>query len=547
VNVVVAALIVCAAAIVAWRRAAMPRPLRISFVIGALVLAAYSFSMPAGVFSGDEGSKLVQVMALADGHVAIDYPTSAIDPARTAFPFQPPFALEAGGSHYGVYAVTFTAPTVIGWELFGWWGAYVLPLVGGLLVSWFTLALAWRAFASARWALACQALLFATPVMLNASLFNEHCLAAGLVMFALATALPADGARSSRAALIAAGFAFGWAVSMRLELVALSPAAAMFLLATAQRDGLRRLGWAAVGAVVPIAIYAVVNLVTLGLPTPVLDPVYKALFSIQRRNDDLRPTGGLAVGVYILAWPLALGFFKFPWRWLEHARLVALATTLGIWMYSCIDFYARTDLFKQPPSAFFLATPIFALALARGPYLRDPADRVAWLCWCFAIAGTASLLVFIPHDGGGRLGARFLVPTMPLWVIATVAVARSSRVFAAIAVATGLLTLWPLYLNHELHVGVRSRNAAVVDEVAAQPHRYVSAYHFWKPQILAPLHGKKLIFDGNHYDSLIYSIKKSGETAIIEVNGPSVPRFGLGTPVKIEGSGRVQVTPITLP
>ena len=104
--------------------------------------------------------------------------------------------------------LSFTAPAMFAYQVFGFWGLYLLPLVGGLLALWCTLRLALRIFDDDRWAIGCGVALLTTPVVLNATLFNEHGVATGLVTFAVMTvAAPERVARPRH--LLAAGIALG--------------------------------------------------------------------------------------------------------------------------------------------------------------------------------------------------------------------------------------------------------------------------------------------------------------------------------------------------
>ena len=79
------------------------RWLWIATAVAGVALAVVTFTAPRGLFSGDEGIKLVQ------------HAERAFDPGGRNYPFSAPFVIENGGRHYGIYPITFVAPSAIGW------------------------------------------------------------------------------------------------------------------------------------------------------------------------------------------------------------------------------------------------------------------------------------------------------------------------------------------------------------------------------------------------------------------------------------------------
>lgn len=541
-NVLLAASVIAVAIAIAWRFRSMPRSLRIAFVVGTALLAGYTFTRPLGLFSGDEGIKLVQTMSLGDGQVAMIYPGSDVDPSRAVFPYRAPFTVVQGGERYGVYAITFTGPSLIGWTLAGQWGLHLLPIAGGMLVLWYLLALAWRVFEDERWALACGAVLFTTPVVLNAALFNEHAISAGLFALAIERS---SRTNPSRRSLFVCGAALGLAVTMRLELLGAMPAVGVFVAIVSEtreggwsgKEARRRLTWIALGGLPPAILYVAVNLATIGAPVPMMHRDY-ADKSFEQYKDDLEPrdfweiTGG--IGSSLLLWPLGLSLLAFRKRALEVTRQVVIVALIGVWTYACIIYLYELKMPERLAGTLFLATPLFAVGLATGPH-REPAtrqpskhrgcvageSRLPAALWCLAVAGTASLLIFYPVGGGLRLGPRYLLPMIAIWVIVSLVAARRSRWFAAAAVVTALVGIWSQWKNHELGMDVRVRNAVFVEDAARLPHRYVFSDAFWGKQVLAPLYQDKVILSApkSQTPNVLNAIRARGETGAIEMLG----------------------------
>jgi hypothetical protein len=153
-------------AIAAERR--VRRALLIATAIGGLCLGALTFTKPAGLFSGDEGVKLVQSLAvLAHGPLdpALDYPGARADPTYRYFPLGPPFVLEHAGARYGIYPLAFTGPSAIGYALAGFWGLFLVPLLGGIWALHATMRLTTVVTGRVGWGVLAGALLvIATPV-----------------------------------------------------------------------------------------------------------------------------------------------------------------------------------------------------------------------------------------------------------------------------------------------------------------------------------------------------------------------------------------------
>lgn len=171
-----------------------PHPFRwnywLQLGVAAILLSALTFTSPRGLFSGDEGMKLVQSMALADGGFfapELRYPGEKYDPGGTAYPFKKLFYVEHNHKRYGIYPITFIAPSAAGREVFGFWGLHIFPLLCGLWACHLVALLATQATRSKRWGSAAAfVMLVATPVGANAALFNEH--APGLAFFSPAFA-----------------------------------------------------------------------------------------------------------------------------------------------------------------------------------------------------------------------------------------------------------------------------------------------------------------------------------------------------------------------
>lgn len=515
----------------------LPRRVVLVFAACALTLVVYTFTRPAGMFSGDESIKLAQSIAITDGQIELTYPGAELDPGRHHFPHGPPWVVIEDGRFYGVYSPLFTAPAAVGWAAFGYWGLYILPLLGGIGALWYAMRLAHRI--DPRWAIPVGLLVMTTPVVLNAALFNEHAPACGLVMLALF-----HGTRASRGGAIASGAALSLAIAIRPELVTGIPAMIAFFLAASPdgaRAAARRIGWQVLGGVVPLTIYVAVNLATIGVPSPVLHATFVPI-DRQEWGIDIVPADLVARTGVVPVWlivPLVLALVP-PRPRFESARTIVLAIAAVGWFVVLAVYLARItgDAF-QHPAALLAATPLFVLGLAHGPYGED---RLARGLWWFAVVGIVAMMVINTSMGhGARIGARFILVYMPPLAIVSLLVARRSRVLSIVAIAALALGLWSQFLEHRQLGRARGRSAAVVAALESRSEPFVFSGLSWGPQVAGPLWADKQIFNsGSAIGPILAEIKRRGHTTVLELVG------GLEQWVKLGREPRLELVPVDL-
>jgi hypothetical protein len=502
------------------------------FAACAAVLVVYTFTRPAGMYSGDESIKLAQSIAILDGQIELTYPGAELDPNRHHFPHGPPWVVIEDGRFYGVYSVLFTAPSALAWSVFGYWGLYILPLLGGIATLWYAMRLAHLVLP--RLPVLVALLVMSTPVVLNAALFNEHAPACGLVLFALF-----HGMSSRRVWLLASGAALGLAIAIRPELVTAIPALVVFFVA-ASDGAARRIGWLVLGGSVPLAIYVVVNLVTIGAPSPVLHETFVPLERPEWGLDIIPADLVARTGVvpFWLVLPLAAALV----RRFETARNVVIAlAAIGWLVVDAIYLYWTTgDLFAHP-AALLAATPVFVLGLGHGPY-RTGEDRLVRALWLFAVIGIATMMAINTSMGhGARIGARFILVYMPALAIVSIVVARRSRLLMAVAALAVALGLWAQFLEHRQLGRARGRSAAVVAALESRPEPHVFSGLSWGPQVAGPVWEDKQIFNsGSAIGPVLAEIKRRGHTTVLDLVG------GLEQWAKLNREPRVELLPIDL-
>ncbi len=508
--------------------------------VAAILLSALTFTSPRGLFSGDEGMKLVQVMALADGGLLapeLRYPGEKYDPAGTAYPFTKLFYVEHNHKRYGIYPITFVAPSAVGRAVFGFWGLHIFPLLCGLWAWHLVALLATQATRSKRWGIAAAfTMVVATPVGANAALFNEH--APGLAFFLAGICLLAR-ASPSRWQLLASGALLGFSATLRPELLAGIPAIVVFVvtLRGINKNAAAQLLWAGLGAVPVLALVAAYNFYTTGYVLPSLmanltaKPPTDRWAMVRLLYDDRGPT--VATRRVLL---LLFALVGIAWIRVIHRRLVLFAAAIAVGLWT---FYAALALDQVTPGVgefrtaigLFTTCPLLVIGLLVGVQSVDraaPPDelhalRLARACAMCAVA-LGSAIFFTNADsevGGLQLGARHLLVVVPLLLVPTAAICASlSRTSALtfVAVAALAISLWAAKLNVAALRAVTRDNATLTTAVAKSQAKDVVTNFWWGPQALAPLWNTHRIYrPGGYY--FLRLLENSGATYVVQALG----------------------------
>ena len=194
-------------------------PLLVALATATLGLVL-TLSLPLGVFSGDEGMKLIQSQALVDDEgkgLELPYPGSEIDSTGRYFPIAPPFAWSSDGERYGIYSFEYTAVGAVFWLLGGLRGVFLLSWLGAAFALWLLARMASRLMAPPWAAAVVAATAIGTPLLLYGTTNFEHAWACALIFSALVLlAEPEPGAGR----LAASGALLGLATILRPEAVA---------------------------------------------------------------------------------------------------------------------------------------------------------------------------------------------------------------------------------------------------------------------------------------------------------------------------------------
>jgi hypothetical protein len=400
-------------------------PAAIAIVLAVYAALAFHFLPDTVVYSGDMGIKFVQARALLDNRftsLVMPYRGAFLDPDSAFTPFRAPFILKTPA---GVQAIFPPAGAILE-ALFVWagglYGMRLLSILGAALAIWCATRLAdpgdrpWIAVL----------LGLGTPLWFYGVTEWEHAPAVGLGTAAFLAAL-----RLPRRGAVAAGLLLGLAAALRDECGLLLPGLMFACWLTGGWKGAAR---AAAACVLVLAANAAMDVYWFGRP---------AAAHLQHAVHLLRED--TSAGQPALA-PLSTreryqAVFEYWLVGVPGWRTIALAVaalTAGVLAHrrtrGAVSFVLWTvAIVAAVDAAGFVAAPKFLAGMYRNsPFLlcavlpaiaagRVPIRRVA-----LVTSGLFLLVAFLTTDtmGGKAMGARLLLPLLPLLAVPAVSAIR---------------------------------------------------------------------------------------------------------------------------
>ena len=506
-----------------------------------------------GFWINDNGCKFIQMEGMIRTHYtdfSIPWLGHSIDPMYDFRPLGDPFGHVVEGKLYASFSITFALISSLPYRLFGNWGLYLLPMLGGLL----TLPAVWRLsgmLAGSRIGrpLALIVVALGTPVWFYSATFWEHtpalCLAIWGIVFTLRFWI-----EGGKRWLLLGAILCGLAIYLRDDLYLLGGTLAALLIVR------RGMTWRAPALFVAGLLLSVIPIwcfqwLVLGDPlgfhvtahspleggvlryladrwtvlrdllldshaTPVLSFAVGAPYVLLLLTRPKLPASGFRRAVPILAWLAAAGGLivlaghltsDSPIRWLQSANgLFAVSPILILALVS----EARSIESGSDPRATI-----------REEEVRRLLQHVIVL---FALAYVA--LAPAVHVGGIHWGSRLLLPIYPLLAVLAASTVgywwdasrpRRAGAVAPIALCLALSFATQGYSIHLLHER-KSFSAELNDAVAKRPESTVVAIGWFLPQELARSFYTKTIFlprSSRGFEDLLDRLGRAGLTDVL--------------------------------
>jgi hypothetical protein len=245
--------------------------LRSPVVAGLVLLCIYvglSFANDSRAFFGtDTGGKVATLQAMEardDLHPDVGYWAEALDPKGVAHPLA--LTRHIGDQWVNVTTLPMVYAAAPLYDLAGYRGVLLLPMIGGVLCAFAARALARRA--GARGDLAFWLVGLTTPVVVYSLDFWEHTLGLAAMLWAIVLALDVREGRAGWRGAAVAGALFGLAATMRTEALVYAAVAGGVVLwhrARSRRAGLVREAVAGVvGLAAPLVLNQLLEVAVLG-------------------------------------------------------------------------------------------------------------------------------------------------------------------------------------------------------------------------------------------------------------------------------------------
>jgi hypothetical protein len=187
---------------------------------------------PETFWSLDEGGKYIHLQSIlrsGDLSSPLIYPGLSVDPSLRFVPLL--FWSQSGSNIYSWWPVGFQLLALPFYELLGWLGLYVIPVVSGVCVALFSGLLVQRMRAPGRWLPAAAALItgLATPVAFYSTTYWEHTFSVACVLAALLCVV--HGWETGRARwVVIAGMLLALATYLRTDSAAIAAGVGLVLL-----------------------------------------------------------------------------------------------------------------------------------------------------------------------------------------------------------------------------------------------------------------------------------------------------------------------------
>jgi hypothetical protein len=371
-------------------------------ILGIIFTLLLVSQIPKGAhFSGDAGLKALLSKQLAEGIRRFDL----IPPSQQwvqdlwqqgLYPYRPPYAYTLNHRYYIAFPYTFPLVTAPFYKLFGYYGFYVIPLLGTwILWGLFYYVCRLLGFSWSWTLLSLGILIFASPFTLYSGMYWEHTLAVSLafggLFFLLWAKQKKHSLTNSTSILLVslAGIGLGLSAWFRQDLFCLI--AVMLMIAFCQEFLNLQGSKLSFRLILHPWVFSLSTLIATGLYFVFNKPIYGSFFGIPR----------IEMLEVTLAQKLMNAIVGFEGMGITFIQFMPIAGFVGFYIIALI-----CDRQCLKPNFLLFSIYILSLVLLFGIAFLVP-------------AGTSGLI-----PGGKQWGARFLLILVPIVVLTTVQILK---------------------------------------------------------------------------------------------------------------------------
>ena len=485
-----------------------------------------------GFWINDNGCKFIQMEGMMQSgyrDFSLPWPGNELDPRFSYNPLPTPFGHVVDGKLFGTYSPVFPLLCSLPYRVFGFWGLYILPLAGAVLLIpavWVLAGMMVTNPADRRIAQTLSAVLtaFCTPIWFYSQTFWEHTPAVCLTTWSIV--FWSKYLRSQRSRdLVYAALLCGFAIYLRDELYLLAVAMTVTGCLYSRRT---RIDFVLFLAVVSLALLPlwIFQWSALGHPLGFHLRSGQVAWSLSEHLADRRSVlESLLVNCHAEGWISIAVAAPFLLLTLLHPRL---STKTARWLLPAIASYALVGgaavlhgyLHSQSPiwwtlqaNGLFAASPILLLGFFRykgtseeadpDPSIRSVQDLIRPV-WVLLTLYIVFYVLTTPknHASGIHWGCRYLLSAFPIFAALAATNmaqwwARSPRIcsisFALVSACLVCSILIQIY-SLTLLRGRKQYSSELNSIVAARPETIVAATGPFIPQQLFRVFFDKSIF-----------------------------------------------------
>ena len=458
---------------------------QVLFGIALLYLILWLIVPKPSFWGLDNGFKFQGIRAFAEtGHIKIPYYGADFDPGGGFKPMVFPFGVLDGESQVPVFSFLFMVLGSLFYRIFGGWGPFLIPLLGG----WISLLAGWLMWVRFRREGDGRLFLFmfglCSPLLFYSISLWEHSLSIALVTFSFALLIPDQakaalirdrkGEESNAWEVTVAGSLLALATAFRTESVFWVAIPIFFWRATGRP--LQDIGRYLIGLTAGLVVVLLLNRWETGtlIPLHVMSNIehyhysnYEQLLNtrlynlyviiIQGFNDKFK-------SLFLLI-PLIIAAAWRGWRYEKDWGYYLAIGILGVWIGYFYSLITASDRASHTINSGGLLWIVPFAVLALVPIKSKRLGRFWWFIWLCPLIYFLMVSAFTPTVRGVHWGPRFILGALPLLlIVASVRVERWWRrynVTKPVIIVLAVISLVNQFYSYDVLLKTRRDNAAL--------------------------------------------------------------------------------------